>query len=163
MNVIKHNQQPEIPSKRLPRSNISPRSPSKSKRRSILAVLLALYVVFILVSQIPLIAEQFLSTDDMVDRYECVLTFPKDGRQGHYYVERYDTSKIGRIDLEYVTKTNSLDVDCRNIKVLRIYCREMYEDKSEDVFYRNPELDSNYYKTYFITRDYFHVSVYTEE
>jgi uncharacterized repeat protein (TIGR01451 family) len=123
----------------------------------------ALYVVFILVSQIPLIAEQFINTDDMVDRYECVLTFPKDGKQGHYYVERYDTSKIGRIDLEYITKTNSLDVDCRNIKVLRIFCREMYDDKSEDVFYRDPELDSNYYKTYFITRDYFHVSVYTHD
>jgi competence protein ComGC len=37
----------------------------------------------------------------------------------------------------------------------------MYEEKSEDVFNRNPALDSNYYKTYFINRNYFYVHVYT--
>ena len=38
----------------------------------------------------------------------------------------------------------------------------MYEKKSEEVLKRDPELDSNYYKTYFIERDHFNVHVYTQ-
>lgn len=99
----------------------------------------------------------------MDESYESRLTFPQDGKQGHYYVERYDTAKEGRIHVIYTTESNSLEVDCINIKVLRIYCREMYDKKAEEVFKRDPELDSNYYKTYFITRDHFHVHVYTQQ
>ena len=115
-------------------------------------------------SQVPFFAENlFRNTTDMDDYYESHLSFPSDGKRGHYYVERYDTNKSGLINLNYSTASNSLEVDCTNIKVLRIYCREMYEKKSEDVFKRDPNLDSNYYKTYFINRDHFHVHVYTTQ
>jgi hypothetical protein len=99
----------------------------------------------------------------MDEAIESHLRFPVDGKTGHYYVERYDTSKDGRINVIYTTDSNSLEVDCSNIKVLRLYCREMYEKKSVEVFKRDPDLDSNYYKTYFIERDHFHVQVYTEQ
>ena len=132
-------------------------------KKSIFAILLALYLVFILISQIPFLAEEIVDTSDMDDTYESRLTFPRDGKQGHYYVERYDKTEAGRIHVIYTTATNSLEVDCTNIKVLHIYCREMYDKKSDEVFNRDPELDSNYYKTYFISRDHFHVHVYTEE
>ena len=129
-------------------------------RNKIFITLISLYFVFVLITQVPFMAEDF-SYENMVDSYEANLTFPKDGKQGHYYVERYDTEKPGRIYVQYITESNSLEVECTNIKVLNIYCREMYEDKSKDVFNQNPELDSNYYKTYFINRNYFYVHVYT--
>jgi hypothetical protein len=127
-----------------------------------LTLIFSLYLVFVILSQIPFMAETF-SYDNVVDNYEAHLSFPSDGKSGHYYVERYDLQKPGKIDLEYVTNSNSLEVQCTNIKVLSIYCREMYEDKSEEVFQVDPELDNNYYKTYFIERDYFYVHVYTEQ
>jgi uncharacterized repeat protein (TIGR01451 family) len=133
---------------------------NSAKKNSILKILFALYITFIILSQIPLMAENF-DYSDMVDNYEAHLTFKADGKTGHYYVERYDTGEPGIILVEYVTQSNSLEVDCTNIKVLRIHCREMYETKSQDVFNRDPGLDSNYYKTYFMNRDYFNVHVYT--
>jgi len=54
-----------------------------------------------------------------------------------------------------------LEVDCTNIKVLMIYCREMYEKKSEDVFKVDPVEDSNLYKKYFVDRNHFQVHVNT--
>ncbi len=126
-------------------------------------ILGTLWIVFIILSQLPFIAQDIMDINDMDDSYEYNLTFPTDGKQGHYYVERYDTSSDGRIHVKYTTSTNSLEVECTNIKVLKIYCREMYEDKSEEVFKRDPDLDSNYYKTYFIDRDYFQVYVYTPQ
>jgi uncharacterized repeat protein (TIGR01451 family) len=119
--------------------------------------------VFIILSQIPFIAENYIDTSEMDETTESYLRFSSDGKTGHYYVERYDTNVPGRIHVVYTTKSNSLEVECTNIKVLKIYCREMYEKKSEEVFKIDPELDSNYYKTYFITRDYFSVHVYTED
>ena len=131
-------------------------------KKSIFAVLFALYTVFILLSQIPFIAEDIIDTSKMEDSYEYSLSFPSDGKQGHYYIERYDTLKTGYIHITYTTKSNSLEVECTNIKVLKIYCREMYEKKSEEVLKIDPALDSNYYKTYFIGRDHFHVHVFTQ-
>ena len=122
-----------------------------------------MWVVLLLLSQIPFIAEDYLDTNDMEDSYEYHLTFTKDGKSGHYYVERHNINESGRIHVIYTTASNSLEVDCTNIKVLRIYCREMYEDKSQEVFNQDPKLDSNYYKTYFIERDHFHVHVYTKQ
>lgn len=114
-----------------------------------------------MISQIPFLAENF-NYDGIVDSYEANLRFPNDGKQGHYYVERYDQSEDGRVHIKYVTKSNSLEVECSNIKVLNIYCWEMYEKKSEEVFKRDPNLNNNYYKTYFIERDYFYVHVYSK-
>jgi uncharacterized repeat protein (TIGR01451 family) len=99
----------------------------------------------------------------MVSDYEAHLRFPNDGKSGHYYVERYGNTEDGKIHVIYTTKSNSLEVECNNIEILKIYCREMYEKKSQDVFNINPGLDSNYYKTYFINRDHFHAHVYTEK
>jgi hypothetical protein len=135
----------------------------KISKKSFFAVLFALYLVFIILSQIPFIAENYIDTSEMDETTESYLRFSSDGKTGHYYVERYDTNVPGRIHVVYTTKSNSLEVECTNIKVLKIYCREMYEKKSEEVFKIDPELDSNYYKTYFITRDYFSVHVYTED
>ncbi len=126
-------------------------------------ILYALWIVLILLSQVPFLAETLVDTSEMDDTVESHLRFPQDGKQGHYYVERYDSNQNGLINVVYTTDSNSLEVDCTNIKVLRIYCREMYEKKSEEVFKRDPELDSNYYKTYFIERDHFHVHVYTQD
>jgi uncharacterized repeat protein (TIGR01451 family) len=98
----------------------------------------------------------------MDETIESRLSFPEDGKKGHYYVERYDTTQTGRINVIYTTESNSLDVNCTNIKVLKIYCREMYEKKSEEVFKRDPSLGSNYYKTYFIDRDHFRVHIHTQ-
>ena len=134
----------------------------KSKKDSFLKILLILWLVLILLSQIPFIAENTIDTSNMDESYEYNLTFTSDGKTGHYYVERYDTSQSGRINVLYTTKTNALKVDCTNIKVLRIYCREMYEDKSAEVFKQDPNLDSNFYKTYFIDRNNFFVTVTTQ-
>jgi hypothetical protein len=135
---------------------------SKKRTKSALTLMFSIYLVLVILSQIPFMAENF-SYDNVVDNYEAHLTFPVDGKSGHYYVERYDLNESGKINLEYVTQSNSLEVQCTNIKILRIYCREMYEDKSDDVFQIDPALDSNYYKTYFIERDYFYVHVYTAQ
>jgi hypothetical protein len=135
------------------KSNFVPKSRSnksskmcKKRTKGALTLIFSIYLVFVILSQIPFMAENF-SFDNVVDNYEAHLTFPVDGKSGHYYVERYDLNESGKINLEYVTNSNSLEVQCTNIKVLRIYCREMYEDKSDDVFQIDPALDSNYYKT----------------
>ena len=138
-------------------------SPKSTNKKPLWAVLFALWLVFILLSQVPLLANTLIDYSDMDETVESHLRFPVDGRTGHYYVERHDTAKVGLIDVEYTTDSNSLEVDCTNIKVLKIYCRDMYDDKSEDVFKRDPELDSNYYKTYFYERDHFHVHVYSQQ
>lgn len=133
-----------------------------SKKRSYWFLVYTLWIVFIILSQVPLLANTLIDYSAMDETVESHLKFPEDGKVGHYYVERYDTNQTGYINVVYTTETNSLKVDCTNIRVLRIYCREMYEKKSEEVFKFDPGLDSNYYKTYFIERDYFHVHVYTK-
>ncbi len=131
-------------------------------KKSLIKILIVIYLTFIVLSQIPLFAENF-DYSDMVSDYEAHLSFPKDGKSGHYYVERYRNTEEGNIHVTYTTKSNTLEVDCTNIKVLKIYCREMYEKKSQEVFNKDPGLDSNYYKTYFINRDHFYVHVYTKK
>jgi len=135
----------------------------KTNRTSLLSVLFALWLVFIILSQVPFIAENLIDTSEMDETVESHLRFLSDGKTGHYYVERYDTNQTGLINVLYTTESNSLEVDCTNIKVLEIYCREMYEKKSESVFKMDPKLDSNYYKTYFIERNYFNVHVFTKQ
>jgi hypothetical protein len=99
----------------------------------------------------------------MKDSYTYHLTYKINGRQGHYYVERYDNSSYGYIDLTYTTPSNSLEVECQNVKVLWIYSRSMYEDESEKVYGLDPSTDSNYYKKYFVDRDLFRVHVYSKQ
>jgi len=137
-------------------------SKKHSNKKSKWLILYAFWVVLIILSQVPFIAENLIDTSEMDASYDSTLTFINDGKTGHYYIERYDTDQNGLINVIYTTDSNSLEVECYNIKILKIYCRELYEDESEDVFKRDPELDSNYYKTYFIGRDHFHVHVNTK-
>ncbi len=127
-------------------------------RRPWKAIAIALYITFILLSAIPFVADNTLDFE-MNESYTYHLSYPEDGRQTHYYVERVNTSMIGRIDLTYTTATNSLKVQTTNVKVLYIYCRSMYEDECEDVYGFNPLESSNFYKWYFIERDHFSVTV----
>ncbi len=132
-------------------------------RGSIIKILIPFWIIIIILSQIPFLAQQNLMVSEMDEVYNYTLKFSNDGRTGHYYIERYQTDQVARINLEYTTNSNTLEVDCDNIKVLKIFCRELYEDKSEEVLKYDPNLDSNYYKTYFITRNHFHVHVRTEQ
>jgi uncharacterized repeat protein (TIGR01451 family) len=106
----------------------------------------------------------YIEDENVMDEYyEYNLRFTADGRSGHYYIERYNVTQDARINVKYTTSSNTLEVDCTNIKVLSIYCREMYEKKSEEVFKYDPNLDTNFYKTYFIDRNHFHVHVDSEK
>jgi uncharacterized repeat protein (TIGR01451 family) len=134
---------------------------NRGRKKSIWKILYTLWIILILLSQVPFVAEYYFESNTMDDSYEYSLTFTNDGKTGHYYIERYDTSQAAKINVIYTSKSNSLEVDCRNIKILKIYCREMYDDKSQEVFKQDPSVDSNYYKTYFITRNLFTVHVYT--
>jgi len=124
-------------------------------------IALALYLTFILLSTIAFTADRSI-VPNMKSSYEYHLTYTKDGLQSHYYVERVDTSELGRIDLVYKTASNSLIVDAKNIKVLHIYCRSMYEDECRDVFGIDPDDDTNYYKWYFIEKNHLNVKVDTD-
>jgi PKD repeat protein len=131
---------------------------SNSKSLNWKAIAIALYITFLLLSTIALTAERNLETK-MEESYTYHLRYPKDGRQTHYYVERLNTSEIGKIDLTYTTKSNTLDVECYNIKVLHIFCRSMYEDECRDVYGIDPSDNSNYYKWYFIEKNHFNVNI----
>jgi PKD repeat protein len=136
------------------------KKPTKRKRKWKL-IAIALYITFLLLSTIPYLADRSIEPN-MVDSYEYHLKYRKDGRQSHYYVERVNTSQIGRIDLIYTTDSNTLEVDVENIKVLNIYCRSMYEDECRKVFGIDPSDNSNYYKWYFIEKNHLNVNIDSE-
>ena len=138
--------------------NIKDLQTKKKQRHTWKAIAIALYITFLLLSTIAFTADRTIESK-MLDSYEYHLRYPRDGRQTHYYVERVNTSKIGKIDLTYTTSSNSLDVDAENIKVLHIYCRSMYEDECKKVYGIDPEENSNYYKWYFIEKNHFQVTI----
>jgi hypothetical protein len=121
-------------------------------------VAIVLYIIFILITTIPYLADRAVEPN-MKDKYEYHLTYKHDGRQTHYYVELVNTSTNGRIDLTYITSSNSLVVDTQNIKVLHIFCRSMYEDECRKVFGIDPSDNSNYYKWYFIEKNHLNVNI----
>jgi len=133
-------------------------STPRNSRHNWRIVAIALYITFLLLSTIPYIADRAVEST-MRDSYEYHLTYPHDGRQTHYYVERVNTSQIGKIDLVYKTATNSLIVNAQNIKVLHIYCRSMYEDECREVYGIDPLDNSNYYKWYFIEKNHLNVNI----
>jgi len=129
-------------------------------RKKAIIVAFALYVTFILLSRIPYIAEpQLRSRANMDDEYVYNLVFPEDGTHTHYYVERWDTSADGRIELTYWTATHTLNVETTNLKVLTIDCKLIYFGESMKVFKINPYDDPAYYKQYFIDNDEFQINV----
>ena len=81
---------------------------SKNKyknKRSKWVILYALWIILILLSQVPFLAQTLIDTSDMDETVESHLTFPSDGKQGHYYVERYDKNQTGRINVLYTTSS----------------------------------------------------------
>ncbi len=136
---------------------------NRAKRsRTWKVIAIALYITFLILSTIAFTADRNIEPY-MKDSYEYHLRYPKDGRQTHYYVERINTSRIGKIDLVYTTASNTLDVEVDNIKVLHIYCRSMYEDECREVYGIDPSDNSNYYKWYFIEKNHFNVNIDSDE
>ena len=139
----------------------------KSHRSLYARVLFLLYLVYlsivIVTMVMPIIANTYIDSvqNDMADKFTYRLWFADDGPQGHYYVERWNKSAYGTIDLTYHTPTHTLEVKTANIMVLAIDSRSLYEDKCEDVSGRSPYDDTNLYKTYFIERDLFTVNIIT--
>ncbi|MCK4717514.1 MAG: PKD domain-containing protein, partial [Thermoplasmata archaeon] len=120
---------------------------------------LCIYVVYLLVvlslHLATLMADTYIDDikADMDPYYEEHLTWSADGfhpDRSHYYVERWDVGAYGYIVANYTTATNTLRVECTNIKVLEIRCRELYEYRAEELFKSHPLDDSNLYKRYFI-------------
>lgn len=129
-------------------------------RKKAIIVVFALYVTFILLSRIPYLAEsQVRSKAEMDDKYVYNLVFPEDGTHTHYYIERWDPSSDGRIELTYWTATHTLNVETTNLKVLTIECKLIYFGESMKVFKTNPYDDPAYYRQYFIDNDEFLINV----
>ncbi len=144
-----------------PTKNIGNRTLKLSRKRSWKILAVALYITFLILSSIPFLADTLLEPD-MKEVYEYHLVYPNDGRQGHYYIERVDDTKLGIIDLVYTPDSNSLSINSRNIKVLNVYCRSMYKDECEKVFGFDPSDNYNYYKWYFIEKNHLTVNVETD-
>jgi hypothetical protein len=108
---------------------------------------------------IPYLADRAIEDAEMKESYTYHLKYPYDGQITHYYVERMNTTRIGRIDLTYTTATNSIVVKTENIKVLHIYCRSMYEDECRKVYGIDPSDNSNYFKWYFIEKNHLNVNI----
>ena len=140
------------------RSNLKTQKRKKSRCHTWIIIAIALYITFLLLSTIAFSADRTVETN-MKESYTYHLSWPKDGRQSHYYVERVDTSKEGRIDLTYTTASNTLVVDSKNIKVMHIFCRSMYEDECRKVYGIDPSDNTNYYKWYFIEKNHFNVNI----
>ncbi len=136
----------------------------KDKRqfKSWKAVAIALYITFLLLSMIPFTADRIIEPQ-MQDTYRYHLRYYNDGLQSHYYVERVNLNKPGKIEFTYTTSSNSLDVKCQNIKMLHIYCRSMYEDECKAVFGFDPLDNSNYYKWYFIEKNHLNVNIDSDQ
>ncbi len=132
-----------------------------SKRGLAIVLVYTLYLLFIFLSRMPLLAEMWVDPE-MKEIYETRLSFPTDGKQSHYEVERYSQSSPGYIHVIYYTANNTLNIDAINIKKLSIDCRSMYEDECKEVFGIDPEDDSNYYKIFFIEKDNLKVHVNTD-
>jgi hypothetical protein len=130
----------------------------KHQFKSWKAVAVALYITFLLLSMIPFTADRIIEPQ-MEGTYTYNLSYYKDGLQSHYYVERVNISEPGRIDLKYTTKTNSLMITVKNIEVLHIFCRSMYEDECKKVYGFDPYENSNYYKWYFIEKNHLNVNI----
>jgi hypothetical protein len=144
-------------------SDESKNKPVRSRTKTWVYIYIACLTLMVISRAVPIIADVYIDSvmNDMDDEYTYHLRFPKDGYQSHYYIERWNTSAYGIIDLTYHTSTNTLDVQTANLKVLGINSRSMYEDECEKITGRSPYDDSNLYKKYFIERDQFSVNIIT--
>jgi PKD repeat protein len=124
-----------------------------TRNRSILVVLYAVYIAFILVSAVPYLAENVNNRGEKVgDKYEYHVVLESDGDDvAHYFdIVRDDPTAPGTIDLEYSPSTHTLNVDISNIRELKLDCESFYKDEAEfllgETYSDNPE----YYKEWFI-------------
>jgi len=131
-----------------------------SKKGLVIVLLYAMYITFILLSRMPLLAEIWVEPK-MEDNYEYNLSFLTDGKQSHYEVERYDQNIPGTIYIKYYSMNNTLKIEATNIKNLSIDCRSMFEDECQEIFRVDPKVDSNYYKHYFIEKNHLKVHINT--
>jgi hypothetical protein len=125
----------------------------KPARKKIIVILFAVYLSFILLSSVFYLAERVNTRGVLKDgEYTSHLVFPEDGTYGHYKtVILFDKNQEGLIDLIYYLDSNTLYINkLENIKELTIDCREMYQNKYEEVFGTDPsQLEFDYYKTFF--------------
>ncbi|MCK5559875.1 MAG: PKD domain-containing protein [Thermoplasmata archaeon] len=133
-------------------------------KRSILMVLYAIYIAFILVSIVPYIAEH--QTRHKMDGEDFVyhIVFEEDGDDvAHYFeVVRADNSTPGILDLTYYPSTHVLDVDVINIQELVIDSESIYKDEAEVIVGANYADDPDYYKDWFIDQEVFTVKVISD-
>ncbi len=132
-----------------------------SKMGLVIALVYALYIAFIILSRVPLLAEIWVETE-MEDTYEYHISFLSDGKQSHYDVERYNQSSPGYIHVKYTTMNNTVKIDAKNIKILSIDCRSMYNDEYKEIFGIDAHDNTNYYKWYFIEKNHLKVEINTD-
>ena len=102
--------------------------PNKGSRKKVMAYIYVAYLTIIIITKVmPILADTYIDSvqNDMAAEYTYHLRFPKDGYQSHYYVERWNTSAYGIIDLTYYTDDHRLEVSTANIRVLGIDSRSM--------------------------------------
>ncbi len=135
----------------------------KSRTKAWVYLYIASLTIIMITKVMPIIADIYIDSviNDMDDEYTYHLRFSEDGYQSHYYVERWNTSAYGIIDLTYYTPTHTLEVEIANIKVLGIDSRSMFEAECLKVTGRSPYDDPALYKKYFIERDLFTVNIIT--
>ncbi|UCG68681.1 MAG: PKD domain-containing protein [Thermoplasmata archaeon] len=144
-------------------SDESAKKSNKTRSKTWIYLYIACLIFVVISRAVPILADIYIDSvmDDMNDEYTYHLRFPRNGYQSHYYIERWNTSAYGIIDLTYHTPTHTLDVQTANLKVLGINSRSMYVDECKKITGRNPYDDSNLYKKYFIERDLFSVNIIT--
>jgi PKD repeat protein len=130
-------------------------------KRSILLVLYAIYLAFILVSTIPYIAEhqtRYLYTNE---KHTYHIVFEEDGSvEPHYFnVIRADPAEPGVLDLEYDPDLHILDVKATNIKELRIESQSIYKDEAQVIIGKPYSEDPTYYKQWFIDKNKFTITI----
>jgi len=122
-------------------------------RRSMLLVIYAIYVTFVLIlSSGSFLAQKEVRGILTEGEYETHLVFPEDGTYEHYRsVQLFDKNSSGRIDLKYIFESNTLLIEkVENIKEIIIDYQMMYENTCYELLGEDPSiLGPEHYKTYF--------------
>jgi len=79
--------------------------PDNSQRKAWIYVYIACLSIIMITKVMPIMADIYIDSviEDMDDEYTYHLRFAEDGYQSHYYVERWNQSAYGIIDLTYYT------------------------------------------------------------
>jgi PKD repeat protein len=130
-------------------------------KRSILLILYAIYIAFILVSTIPNLAQQHTRYDLVDGDHTYHLVFENDGSvEPHYFdILRADPSDPGVLDLSYDPESHTLNIDAENIKELRIESESIYKDEADIIVGKAYSEDNDYYKQWFIDKNKFTIHI----